>query len=52
MSKFYLENEIGAKTLLMYFVLMPLPGDIFKSVLAGVIAQRLKKFEELKVFHS
>ncbi|MBR2209405.1 MAG: hypothetical protein IJ859_11410 [Synergistaceae bacterium] len=42
MSKFYLGNEIGAKTLLMYFVLMPLPGDIFKSILAGLITKRLK----------
>ncbi|MBQ6775121.1 MAG: biotin transporter BioY [Synergistaceae bacterium] len=42
MSKYYLGNELGAKTLLMYFVLMPLPGDIFKSVLAGLIMKRLK----------
>ena len=42
MSKYYLENELGAKTLLIYFVLMPMPGDIFKSVLAGLIAKRLK----------
>ena len=41
MSKYYLGNELGAKTLLIYFVLMPLPGDIFKSVLAGLIAERL-----------
>ena len=40
MSKYYLGNELGAKTLLIYFVLMPLPGDIFKSVLAGFIANR------------
>ena len=43
MSKYYLGNELGAKTLLIYFVLMPMPGDIFKSVLAGLIAVRLKK---------
>ena len=42
MSKFYLGNELGAKALLIYFVLMPLPGDIFKSILAGFIAARLK----------
>ena len=42
MSKYYLDNEIGARTLLIYFVLMPLPGDIFKSVLAGFTAKRLK----------
>lgn len=42
MSKFYLQNELGAKTLLIYFVLMPLPGDIFKSILAGLIMKRLK----------
>ena len=42
MSKYYLGNELGAKTLLMYFVLMPLPGYIFKSVLAGLIMKRLK----------
>ena len=43
MSKYYLGNELGAKTLLIYFVLMPMPGDIFKSVLAGLIAKRLKQ---------
>ena len=42
MSKYYLQNEIGAKSLLIYFVLMPLPGDIFKSLLAGLITKRLK----------
>ena len=41
MSKYYLGNEMGAKTLLIYFVLMPMPGDIFKSVLAGLIGVRL-----------
>ncbi len=44
MSKYYLENELGAKTLLMYFVLMPMPGDILKSILAGLIVQRLAIF--------
>ncbi|MBQ7558811.1 MAG: biotin transporter BioY [Synergistaceae bacterium] len=43
MSKFYLQNELGAKTLLVYFVLMPMPGDIFKSILAGLIMKRLNK---------
>ena len=43
MSKFYLQNELGAKTLLVYFVLMPMPGDIFKSFLAGLIMKRLNK---------
>lgn len=42
MSKYYLGNEIGAKTLLLYFILMPLPGDIFKSILAGLVTKRLK----------
>ena len=44
MSKYYIGNELGAKTLLMYFVLMPMPGDIAKSVLAGLIVQRLAVF--------
>ncbi|MDY6400308.1 MAG: biotin transporter BioY [Synergistales bacterium] len=45
MSKFYLQNELGAKTLLVYFVLMPMPGDIFKSFLAGLIMKRLTKLK-------
>lgn len=44
MSKYYLGNELGAKTLLMYFVLMPIPGDIAKSILAGLAVQRLAVF--------
>ena len=44
MSKYYIGDELGAKTLLMYFVLMPMPGDIAKSVLAGLIVQRLAVF--------
>ncbi|MBR0150122.1 MAG: biotin transporter BioY [Synergistaceae bacterium] len=44
MSKYYLGNELGAKTLLMYFVLMPLPGDVVKSVLAGIVVKRLAVF--------
>ena len=48
MSKFYLQNELGAKTLLIYFVLMPLPGDIFKSVLAGLIMKRLNALKAKK----
>ena len=43
-SKYYIGNELGAKTLLIYFVLMPLPGDIVKSVAAGLIVHRLKIF--------
>ncbi|MBQ6774445.1 MAG: biotin transporter BioY [Synergistaceae bacterium] len=41
--KYYLGNELGAKALLLYFVLMPLPGDCVKSLAAGLIAQRLSK---------
>ena len=44
MSKWYLGNELGAKTLLMYFVLMPMPGDIVKSIAAGFITGRLALF--------
>ena len=44
MSKYYIGNEIGAKTLLLYFVLMPIPGDVAKSILAGLIVQRLAVF--------
>ena len=44
MSKYYIGNELGAKTLLIYFVLMPIPGDLAKSILAGLIVQRLAAF--------
>lgn len=44
MSKYYLGNELGAKTLLVYFVLMPIPGDVVKSILAGLITGRLALF--------
>lgn len=44
MSKWYLDNEIGARTLLVTFVLMPMPGDIVKSIAAGFIVQRLAAF--------
>ena len=44
LSKFYLENELGAKTLLIYFVLMPMPGDIVKRIAAGLITGRLAIF--------
>ncbi len=44
MSKYYLGNELGAKTLLVYFVLMPMPGDIAKSLAAGLIVKRLAMF--------
>ena len=43
-SKWYMENELGAKTLLVSFILMPMPGDIAKSVIAGLIVQRLSVF--------
>ena len=43
MYKYYLGNELGAKAILLYFVLMPLPGDCVKSLAAGLIAQRLSK---------
>ena len=44
MSKWYIGNELGAKTLLMSFILMPMPGDIAKSLIAGLIVQRLSVF--------
>ncbi|MBQ7169797.1 MAG: biotin transporter BioY [Synergistaceae bacterium] len=44
MSKYYLGNELGAKTLLLYFVLMPIPGDAAKSILAGLAVKRLALF--------
>ena len=43
MYKYYLGNELGAKAILLYFVLMPLPGDIVKSLAVGLITQRLSK---------
>ncbi|MBR0070043.1 MAG: biotin transporter BioY, partial [Synergistaceae bacterium] len=43
-SKWYIGNELGAKTLLFSFILMPLPGDIAKSIAAGLIVQRLSVF--------
>ena len=44
MSKWYIGSELGAKTLLVSFVLMPMPGDIAKSFAAGFIVQRLSVF--------
>ena len=44
MSKYYLGNELGAGTLLVYFVLMPIPGDVVKRLCAGLIVQRLVAF--------
>ncbi|MBQ3401983.1 MAG: biotin transporter BioY [Synergistaceae bacterium] len=44
MSRYYLGNELGARTLVLYFVLMPMPGDIVKSIAAGLIVQRLSVF--------
>lgn len=44
MSKYYLGSELGAKTLLIYFVLMPIPGDLAKSFAAGLAVQRLAVF--------
>ncbi|MBQ7666134.1 MAG: biotin transporter BioY [Synergistaceae bacterium] len=44
MSKWYIGNELGAKTLLMSFILMPMPGDIAKSLIAGLIVKRLSVF--------
>ncbi len=44
MSKYYLGNELGAGTLMVYFVVMPMPGDVVKSVCAGAIVRRLAEF--------
>ncbi len=44
MSRYYLGNELGAKTLLMYFVVMPMPGDVVKSLCAGLIVRRLAEY--------
>lgn len=44
MSKYYLGNELGAWTLVVYFVLMPVPGDLVKSLCAGLIVRRLAVF--------
>ena len=43
MAKWYLGNELGAKTLLVSFLLMPMPGALIKCVVAGFIVQRLAK---------
>ncbi len=43
-SKYYLGSELGAKTLLVSFILMPMPGDVAKSILASLIVQRLSAF--------
>lgn len=43
-SKFYLGNELGAKILLVHFLLMPMPGALIKCVLAALIVQRLAVF--------
>ena len=44
-ARWYTGNILAAKTLLIYFVLMPLPGDIIKCFLAALIAVRVKKFQ-------
>ena len=44
LSKYYLGNELGAKTLLVSFFLMPLPGALIKCFAAGLIVQRLAVF--------
>ena len=44
LSKYYLGNELGAKALVTYFILMPMPGDILKSILAALIVGRLNLF--------
>ena len=44
MSKYHLGNELGARTLLVSFFLMPLPGALIKCVAAGLIVQRLAVF--------
>ena len=44
MSRYYLGNELGARTLVLYFVRKPLPGYIVKSIAAGLIVQRLSVF--------
>ena len=43
-ARWHTGNILAAKTLLMYFVLMPLPGDILKCFLAALIVYRLRKF--------
>ena len=43
-SKYYIGNELGAKTLLVSFFLMPLPGALIKCIVAGLIVQRLEAF--------
>ena len=40
-SKWYIGNELGAKTLLVSFLLMPMPGALIKCIAAGLIVQRL-----------
>ncbi|MBQ9433025.1 MAG: biotin transporter BioY [Synergistaceae bacterium] len=44
MSRYYLGNELGARTLLVYFVVMPMPGDVLKSLCAGLIVRRLAEY--------
>ncbi len=44
MSKYYLGNELGARTLVVYFVVMPMPGDVVKSLCAGEIVRRLAEY--------
>ena len=44
MLKYYIGNELGAKTLLVSFLLMPMPGALIKCIIAGLIVQRLCVF--------
>ena len=42
-ARFYFNNIIAVRTILLTFILMPLPGDIISCVIAGLIVKKLNK---------
>ncbi len=43
-SRYYMGNIIAARTLLVTFILMPLPGDLISCLAAALLVERLSKF--------
>lgn len=44
-SRWYVGNIIAAKTIMISFILMPLPGDLISCVVAALLVDRLRKMK-------
>ena len=44
-SRWYIGNIIAAKTIMISFILMPLPGDVISCVVAALLVDRLRKMK-------